>query len=242
MTLIEDTRQQSGKHDKKHKYWLSKKVYWRRTALDCGDYTLSGDSSICIDTKKDIDELIGDIQVKKMAKSKIEQNVDDICLKNGISLDLAKNIFHIICDDDEKRFVESELTFFCAENDISEEVLAQFQDLYVKRHGFFHRGLKRAQNSNIKLYILVDNKDGIKELDDLTSWVNPRMIRYNKIVEMHKQGKWKSVALPKGKPMPGEQLYKACVTMEQKYGCKFLFCKPEESGQIILDLLGAEVT
>lgn len=242
MILIEDTRQQSRKHEAKHKYWLSKKVYWRRAALDCGDYTLPGNSSVCIDTKKDIEELIGDIQVKQMSKSIIEKKVDDICLKNGILLDLAKNIFHIICDDDEKRFVESELTFFCAENDISEEVLAQFQDLYVKRHGFFHRGLKRAQNSNIKLYILVDNKDGIKELDDLTSWVNPRMIRYNKIVEMHKQGKWKSVALPKGKPMPGEQLYKACVTMEQKYGCKFLFCKPEESGQIILDLLGAEVT
>ena len=241
MTIIEDTRQQSGKHEKKHKYWLSKKVYWRRTALDCGDYTLPGNSSVCIDTKKDIEELIGDIQVKQMAKSKIEQKVDDICLKNDISSELAKSVFHIICDDDEKRFVESELTFFCAENDISEEVLAQFQELYVKRHGFFHRGLKRAQNSNVKLYILVDNKDGIKELDDLTSWVNPRMSRYNKITEMHKQGKWKSVVLPKGKPMPGEQLYKACVTMEQKYGCKFLFCKPEESGQIILDLLGVEV-
>ena len=57
MTIIEDTRQQSGKHEKKHKYWLSKKVYWRRTALDCGDYTLPGNSSVCIDTKKDIEEL-----------------------------------------------------------------------------------------------------------------------------------------------------------------------------------------
>ena len=39
----------------------------------------------------------------------------------------------------------------------------------------------------------------------------------------------------------GEQLMKACMTMEQKYGVKFLFCRPEDSGEKILELLGVDV-
>lgn len=35
----------------------------------------------------------------------------------------------------------------------------------------------------------------------------------------------------------GETLAKAIETMEQKYGVKFLFCKPEEAGAMILKLL-----
>lgn len=61
MILLEDTRNQIGKHDAKNKYFSEHGIEIRRTKLYVGDYTLPVDQSVCIDTKKDIQELIGDI-------------------------------------------------------------------------------------------------------------------------------------------------------------------------------------
>lgn len=61
MIILEDTRNQVGKHDKKNAYFQKKGIEVRRTKLYCGDYTLPTDQSVCIDTKRDIQELIGDI-------------------------------------------------------------------------------------------------------------------------------------------------------------------------------------
>ena len=61
MILLEDTRNQVGKHDKKNEYFSKNGIEVRRTKLYCGDYTLPTNQSVCIDTKKDIQELIGDI-------------------------------------------------------------------------------------------------------------------------------------------------------------------------------------
>ena len=61
MILLEDTRQQVKKHDMKHKYFESVGVKVNRSKLYCGDYTLPTNQSVCVDTKKDIQELIGDI-------------------------------------------------------------------------------------------------------------------------------------------------------------------------------------
>ena len=61
MIILEDTRNQVGKHDKKNEYFKAHGIEVRRTKLWCGDYALPADQSVCIDTKKDIQELIGDI-------------------------------------------------------------------------------------------------------------------------------------------------------------------------------------
>ena len=61
MILLEDTRNQVGKHDKKNEYFQKNGIEVRRTKLYVGDYTLPTDQSVCIDTKNDIQELIGDI-------------------------------------------------------------------------------------------------------------------------------------------------------------------------------------
>ena len=61
MILLEDTRNQPGKHDMKNQYFSEHGVEVRRTKLYVGDYTLTTDQSVCIDTKKDIQELVGDI-------------------------------------------------------------------------------------------------------------------------------------------------------------------------------------
>ena len=61
MILLEDTRQQAYKHNIKHKWFESNGIEIRRTKLYCGDYSLPTDQSICLDSKKDIQELISDI-------------------------------------------------------------------------------------------------------------------------------------------------------------------------------------
>lgn len=241
MIILEDTRQQECKHESKHDYFQSVGVHWNRTALYCGDYTLPANQSICIDTKKDILELIGDIQINQMAKGKIKETVYETCKQYGISFDCADGIYHAICDDDSDRFAEKEINDWCFKNRIPERVVGEFQQLYLKRHGFFHRGLKRAQNSGIKLYILVANEQGVFSIEDLFHWVNPRLkilINTSQIIGFWKSGRPRYKKAQKyPRAMTGEQLAKACITMQNKYGCEFVFCRPDEQGKIILKLL-----
>ena len=173
MIILEDTRQQQQKHDRKHKYFEEHGIEVRRTKLYVGDYTLPTDQSVCVDSKFSI-------------------------------LEIAENI--------------------C-----------------TKSHDRFKNECIRAQESGIKLIILIENTDGVKSIDDVFRWQNPRMHRYNKIAYMHNIGKWLNVALPKAKPTTGETLAKAMLTMQLKYGVEFLFCRPEDAGEKILELLGVDV-
>ena len=213
-----------------------------RNALACGDYQLAGKSDIAVDTKKDIAELIGDIQVKQMAKKDVAAAVRDISVKFNIVPELQSQIYHLIVDDDSERLVEAELVRLCMDSGIPEYAISLFQSLYVKRHGFFHRGLIRAKFYGTKLYVLVENNDGVKDIDSLFKWVNPRtkitVPDYTKPI-----GRWHNGAVRYARKrkypncMQGQTLAKACLTMEKKYGVKFVFCRPEESGEKIMELL-----
>lgn len=309
--ILEDSRQQEKKHEIKHEYFRAAGIHWNRTALYCGDYTLPADQSVCIDTKKDIQELIGDIQVKQMSKAAIKQKVFEIAESRYIGFDLAERIYHAICDDDTDRFAEKEINDICFGNGIAERAISEFQALYVKRHGFFHRGLKRAQNSGIRLIVLVDNEEGVKSIDDLQAWVNPRSkiictksveerlisferradclwvinverfdgikVAYARMyyhaalncfqVQILASKKWRghmfsimtddlneaqrklskficdNTKVRTSKypyAVTGERLVKACLTMQQKYGVEFQFCRPEDAGKNILELLGVD--
>lgn len=238
--ILEDTRQQEKKHELKHNYFRSVGVHWNRTALYCGDYTLPADQSVCIDTKKDIQELIGDIQVKAMAKRDVYEKVFALFEEYNLNFDFAEEIYHAICDDDTTRFAEKDINDICFANHVPERAIGEFQTLYVKRHGFFHRGLKRAQNSQIRLIVLVENEDGVKSIEDVFHWQNPRLQKYNKIAYMHNLGKWNNIPLPKAKPTSGGTLAKAMLTMTARYQCEFQFCRPEEAGERILSILNAK--
>ena len=72
---------------------------------------------------------------------------------------------------------------------------------------------------------------------DVFKWHNPRLHRYNKIAYMHNTGKWLNVPLPKAKPTSGETLAKAMLTMQLKYDVEFVFCRPEDAGAKVLELL-----
>lgn len=61
MIILSDSRQQKGKHAIKEKWFAENGIELRTTKLYVGDYTLPTDQSVCVDTKKDIQELIGDV-------------------------------------------------------------------------------------------------------------------------------------------------------------------------------------
>lgn len=61
MILFCDTRQQKGKHKLKEEYFENQGVEIVRTKLAFGDYQNPQNPSVVIDTKKDIQELIGDL-------------------------------------------------------------------------------------------------------------------------------------------------------------------------------------
>ena len=241
MLILEDTRQVESKHEIKHQWFLEHGIHCNRSALQCGDYQLPGDGSVAIDTKKDIQELIGDIQFKSMNKGEIAKRILKIGEEYGINEIHQKLIWSLITDDDSLRFPEKEISDYCFRNGIPEGALKKFQELYVKRHGFFHRGLVRAKNYGVKLYILVDNKDGMTDIDSLFRWVNPRrkiLVRTNEVIGWAKNGSPRYKKVQKYPHcMMGEQLAKACLMMEKKYGCKFIFCRPEEAAPKIIELL-----
>lgn len=171
--MLEDTRQQAERHNIKHKWFAENGIEIRRSKLWVGDYTLPANQSVCVDTKKDIQELIGDI---------------------------------------------------CG-----------------KQHERFRSELIRAKEAGIQLIILVENKGGeigrtgiynltIRSLSELHSWKNPRLF-------IRKNGKQLYPTATKG-----VTLMKACMSMEKKYGARFLFCTPEESGEMIVRLLYGEET
>lgn len=241
MMILEDTRQQERKHEKKHEYFRKVGVHWNRTALYCGDYTLPADQSVCIDTKKDIQELISDIQFKAMSKKEIKEKVFEIASDNHIGFDVAEKIYHAVCDDDTYRFAEKEINDLCFQNAVPEHAISEFQRLYVKRHGFFHRGLKRAQNSGIQLIVLVENNEKVSCIEDLFEWVNPRlnvMKRSDEIVGFYKNGRPRYKRVQKYPyATSGERLAKSLITMQKKYGVEFQFCTPGEAGARVLSLL-----
>ena len=59
MVIIEDTRQQSGKHDIKHNWFVTHGISLVRCKLPWGDYAIA--PKVSIDTKRDMDEIAGNI-------------------------------------------------------------------------------------------------------------------------------------------------------------------------------------
>ena len=121
--------------------------------------------------------------------------------------------------------------------DTKKDIQELIGDICGKQHARFRDEAILAQNNGIKLYILVENKDGVNETRDLFKWQNPRMHRYNKILYMHKLGRWSNIPEPKAPPTGGVTLAKACLTMNLKYGVEFEFCTPNEAGKRVIELL-----
>lgn len=82
VTLIEDTRQQAGRHDAKHEYFERKGIKVVRSKLPAGDYALLTDMSRVVDTKQGLQEVYSNL-IQDHARFRREA---DFCKDNGISL------------------------------------------------------------------------------------------------------------------------------------------------------------
>lgn len=151
MVIIEDTRNKPDKnaHIKEQLESLGYNVM--RSKLLVGDYTFATNQSICIDTKKDLLELCGNVT------------------------------------GDHKRFRDE---------------------------------CERAREAGIQLIILVAD-DNIENLSGVFSWKNPRRF-YSK------------------KATTGRTLGKILYNMRDKYDVQFEFCKREDTGKRIVELLGGQ--
>ena len=149
ITLIEDTRQQAGKHTLKEAYFKQNGIKIIRSKLPVGDYANIKDLSVIVDTKQNIQEVIGNV---------------------------------------------------------------------TKQHKRFISECDLAAESGIQLIILVENEDGITKISDLYRWWNPRT-RYSK------------------QATTGKTLAKILQGIECRHGVRFEFCRPEEAGKRIIELL-----
>ena len=150
MWLIEDTRQQAGRHETKHAAWEEHGDKLIRCALPFGDYMAV--PPVSVDTKASMQEIAQNIGGSK------------------------------------------------------------------QEHNRFRRELQRAQEAGCHLYVLVENDEGIRSLEDVMYWINPRLIDSPKAIT-------------------GLRLARAMETMQERYGVTFLFCHPERAAATIHYLL-----
>lgn len=107
-----------------------------------------------------------------------------------------------------------------------------------KEHIRFREELENAQKSGIKLYILIEdeyiyNIDGVKYYKCPTYKGNQYKVVNGVRTLSHKRGEKRS-------QVNFETLGKAMKTMEEKYGCTFMFAKRENFGKKVLQILGVE--
>lgn len=122
--------------------------------------------------------------------------------------------------------------------DTKKDIQELISNICGKEHDRFRDSCLLCKNNNIKLVVLVENKASqircgskiinnpyVGDLKALFKWINPRLFLF-------RNGKQRFPTATRG-----AQLAKACLTMQLKYGVEFLFCKPEEAGQRVIDIL-----
>lgn len=92
------------------------------------------------------------------------------------------------------------------------------QNIGGREHARFREECKLARKLGGQLIILVENEHGYRFIDDVGAWVNPNIRKTARSIN-------------------GERLAKAMHTMSERYGVRFEFCAPEDSGRRILELL-----
>lgn len=85
-------------------------------------------------------------------------------------------------------------------------------------HNRFAAELSGAREYGIQMIVLIEHGYGVKTLQDVMRWKNPRLMDH-------------PLALS------GEHLYKILSTLQNYYGVIFLFCSPAETAQAIASIL-----
>ena len=86
-------------------------------------------------------------------------------------------------------------------------------NLFSRDRGRFWREVRRAQETGLKMIVLIEHGGKVKRLDDVKRW----------------RGKWTRVT--------GSALYAEICRVSIAYGVEFMFCSKKNTGRKILELL-----
>jgi ribosome-associated protein len=121
--------------------------------------------------------------------------------------------------------------------DTKKDIQELIGDICGKQHERFRDECMFAQNNGIKLYILVENmsimineRKGIcspyiDSINNLHRFVNPRLFIWRNGKQLYPTA------------TKGITLKKACMTMTSKYGVEFMFFRPNEAAEKVIELL-----
>ena len=108
----------------------------------------------------------------------------------------------------------------------------------IQDHERFRNECVRAQEDGTVLVILIENDDGLRCLEDVERWDNPRVHKY------YEEYAWALAAKKKGKavkipspPVSNNRLIKMMETMTERYGVRWMFCDRSETGRKVVEIL-----
>ncbi len=188
--IVEDVGNKENKHILKHQWFNCHEIDTLRAPLPVGDYIL-------------YTEAVADV-IRRKTKRRVALKKMDFLGSYGVAVDTKRDMQEII------------------------------GNICGKQHDRFRDECILAQNNGIKLYVLVENEDGVTSIDDVSLWKNPRA-KIQRWVTTSTGQKRKVLKYPDA--TRGETLAKAMRTMQEKYGVVFKFTTPERAGEEILRLL-----
>ena len=90
-----------------------------------------------------------------------------------------------------------------------------------QQHDRFQREMLRANELGIQLVILVEHGRGVRSIDDVEGWINPRLKKNPRATT-------------------GATLAKVMRTMQERYGVRWEFTTKAECGRRIVEILGGK--
>ena len=93
----------------------------------------------------------------------------------------------------------------------------------TQEHERFRSECEGARDAGCRLVVLVENEDGVRDLDGLRKWREPEASFRKRRAKMRYYG---------------SRIAAACETMRERYGVEFAFCAPEDAADFVLDILG----
>ena len=128
--------------------------------------------------------------------------------------------------------------------DTKADLEESYGNIIGKSHERFRDECILAQQNGIQLIILIESAPEVRCLDDVRRWKNWKQLYA--YCQRHKieTGKGMMERIDdyvahggQKPPVSGEQLYKSMVTLSQRYGVRWAFCNPENTGKAIVYLL-----
>lgn len=118
--------------------------------------------------------------------------------------------------------------------------LSEVENNLIHDHERFRRECQLAQENDVKLIVLVESGT-CETLEQVAAWTNPRRAKWDKLNDAHSRGKMLSITQSGRPPTDGPRLLAIMKTMAQKYGIEWQFCRHQDAGKRICELLGMDV-